>query len=432
MNTCMTVTCLTCMDDVDCRLGYSNREIQPLQFACPHCESRLQIVLDISEAPRSIFGFSGCQRSVRETGRLFDGSNPFVDLHLDFPVRRGEYVPGNTPWFQSMQEMRDAGMSPAEVMAAQAFHSRRLDLLNGYYPFADKLRSVINLYFSRNKQLFQLRAAELLSEPVQTSVLQQDLNATVYSVVSRAFLPFVIFEHAVEISSELPKLLSTFERAALDAFVDELFSDGYLLTLQQDCLKLYPRIFAAEIALRPALFLDFFEKDAVDQLISGRVSSHDFSEFKDLYKDILEVMSRQLIMIAGINNLYHRGDFNAFKPIGGAPLSGLRKLSEKNLSDRFKYLDDCWYALSEESFNLGLRNAISHNNVSYDDLAQVITYIPGGGSLAPAESKEMHFLEFIRLLLEAFREMNNMGHVLKSIYYYKLLIRDRSQPRSVK
>lgn len=425
MNTCMTITCLTCMEDVDCRLGYSNREVQPIQFACPHCESRVQIVLDISEAPRSIFSFSGCERSLRETGVLFDGSNPFVDLHLDFPVRRGKYVPGNTPWFQSMQEMEDAGMSPDEVMAAQAFHSRRLDLLNAYYPLADKLRSVINLYFSKNKQLFQQRAAELLGEPVRSSILQQDLNATVYSVVTRAFLPFVIFEQSVEISTQLPRLLSTFEPAALDGFVDEMFSDGYILSLQQDCLKLYPRIFAAEIALRPALFLDFFKKDAADQLISGRVSSHDFSEFKDLYKDILEIMSRQLVIIAGINNIYHRGDSNGFKPIGGAALSGLKKLSEKNLSDRFKYLDDCWYTLSEGAFNLGLRNAIAHNNVSYDDLAQVITYVPNGGGLAPVDAEEMHFLEFIRLLLEAFREMNNMGHVLKSVYYYKLLIRDQ-------
>jgi hypothetical protein len=150
-----------------------------------------------------------------------------------------------------------------------------------------------------------------------------------------------------------------------------------------------------------------------------------FFGFKDLYKDILEIMSRQLVLVAGVNNLLHRGNANSFKKVDGGALSGLQKLSEKNLSDRFKYLDDCWYHLSEEAFNLDLRNAIAHNNIQYDPVAQVVTYFPGGGRLDKTLGMEMSFLDFMRLLLISFREMHNLHHVIKSLYYYKFIIYDR-------
>ncbi len=150
---------------------------------------------------------------------------------------------------------------------------------------------------------------------------------------------------------------------------------------------------------------------------------------KDLYKDILEIIGRQLVLLAGINNLLHRGDANSFRIVDGGSLSGLRKLSEKTLSDRFKYLDDCWYNLSQDVFNLGLRNAIAHNNVLYDQVTQIITYFPDGGRLDKAQGKDLPFLDFMRLLLVSFREMHNLHHVIKCLYYYKFLVYDRPHAR---
>ncbi|MCE4291896.1 hypothetical protein LYZ96_23025 [Xanthomonas hortorum pv. vitians] len=151
---------------------------------------------------------------------------------------------------------------------------------------------------------------------------------------------------------------------------------------------------------------------------------------KDLYKDILEIIARQIVLIAGINNLYNRGNFNSFKAINGGTLSSLQKLSEKTLSDKFKYLDDCWYKLSISDLNLGLRNAIAHNNIDYSSETQTVTYYPEGGRLNVAEGKSVSFLAFMRSLLLAFREMHNLHHVIKSLYYYKILIYDRRAQQS--
>ncbi|MFA8610591.1 hypothetical protein QT924_021775, partial [Xanthomonas campestris pv. campestris] len=88
-------------------------------------------------------------------------------------------------------------------------------------------------------------------------------------------------------------------------------------------------------------------------------------------------------------------------------------------------LDDCWYNLSIADLNLGLRNAIAHNNVDYNAETQTVTYYPEGGRLNPAEGKALSFLSFMRSLLLAFREMHNLHHLIKSLYYYKVLIHDR-------
>lgn len=331
---------------------------------------------------------------------------------------------GLTPWFASLNHLDDVTGDRAKSLQLSIFHSQRLGILNELYLKSDELKRVINLYHGANKQLFQKRAADFLGEKQEQSILQQDLNATLYRVIAKAFLPFVVFEQGREISEELPKLLFKLDREQLDLFIEDIFCSGFLTSLQRDCLRIYPRVFEVEIPFRPALFLDFFDGEK-SEVMAARVSSQDFFELKDLYKDILEVVARQLVLVAGINNLCHRGNFNSFKAIDGGALSSLQKFSEKTLSDKFKYLDDPWYKLDKTDLNLGLRNAIAHNNINYSIGKQIVTYYPEGGRLAATEGKEISFLAFMRFLLLAFREMHNLHHVIKSLYYYKLLIHDR-------
>ncbi|NQV27518.1 MAG: hypothetical protein HQ518_24480 [Rhodopirellula sp.] len=425
MNSNMTITCETCEQDVDCRIGYSNRRIQPLAFSCPHCDSQLGITLDISHAPESAFDFDGCKPSETQPSGPFEGHNPFMDLHLDFPLRAGKYQMGRTPYLMAMEDLRVAADGDGEKAHAMSeFHNFHLNALNDLYEKAGEIKRLINLYHGKNKQLFQRRASAFLEKPEEKSLLPQDVNATLYCVIAKAFFPFTVFAHSKEISEVMPKLLHGIDPQKLGEFLDDLDNSRFLLDLQRDCLKIYPRIVDAELPLRPALFLDL-TGNTKSQKTATRVSAHDFPGLKDLYKDIVEILSRQLVLVAGFNNLLHRGDANSFKVVDGGKLSDLRKYSAKALSDKFKYLDDSWYKVDLESYNLGLRNAIAHNNVYYSGFDQIITYTPGGGRLEQGTDETMSFLEFMRLLLLAFREMHNVHHVIKSLFYYKYLIHDK-------
>jgi hypothetical protein len=199
-------------------------------------------------------------------------------------------------------------------------------------------------------------------------------------------------------------------------FVRSIIDTGFLGTLQKDCLRLYPEIYGAELPLRPALYLDLldgYEKAKT----AARISTKDFQSYKDLYKDIIEVFSRQLVLVAGINNIVHRKDFNTFAAINGGTLSSLEKFSGKTLSDRFKYLDDCWYKIDREIIDTEVRNSIAHTNVNYDEITQIIEYFPDGGGIQPTQAQQIYFLDYMRMILVTFREVNNLHHLVKCLFY---------------
>jgi hypothetical protein len=428
MNTLLVLTCSTCGQDVDCRIGFSNRTIQPLSFACPTCSVPIGITLDITSAPAFDLATTGAERSERQYAP-FDGRNPFVDLHLDFPVSTGAYQIGMTPFFAAVTRIRDeVGINTAQAMQLLSFHNQRLEQLNYFASNADQIRTIIKLYFGTNKQLFKQRVGQLLNSELGGSLEPQDINAALYKFISAVFQPFVYHESVtefVESTTEMVMSLGSTKPEAFDTFVDRLMETQFLSNLQRDSLGLYHEVYGAELALRPALFLDLLP-GADDRRVSGRISAKEFVIYKDLYKDLCEVLGRQLVIVAGINNIIHRDSHDAFAPAkDGAALSSLDKFADKTLSDKFKYLDDCWFNFDRDVLSTGLRNAIAHHSTTYDEVAQTITYFPEKEGIRQENAEAMTFLAFMRLVLQLFREVHYLQHVIKALLYYEIFIRSR-------
>ncbi len=233
MNTNMTLTCEICEQDTDCRIGYSNRRIQPLSFVCPHCGSLMYITLDISNAPSSDFKFRSCHKSKNQPQKIFNGTNPFVDLHLDFPVRFGEYVMGNTPFLMALRELEDLTDSEREVVFQKlAFHTERLNQLNHFHDKADKIKAIIRLYNGNNKQLFKKRVGKFLQQDQGASLKPKDINASLYLFLSFVFLPFVKFGEVTSLVKESTQLITNLPTKPLNDFVENLVSSNFLSTLQ--------------------------------------------------------------------------------------------------------------------------------------------------------------------------------------------------------
>ncbi len=421
MNSNITLTCIVCEGETDCRFGYSNRAYQPLSFACPHCASLMRVTMDTSRPPRTEFQYEGCQPSKEQRGIFIDDKNPFVDLHLDFPVRFGKYVPGLTPYMMVMQELHQASESHEEALEKMQFHNERLTQLNYFHDRAEEIKNIIRLYSGENKQLFIKRVENFLKQDQGPSLKHQDVNAALYRFLTFVFLPFVNFGEVKYLVEQFGELTIGLASKPFDDFVRRIVDSGFLGTLQKDCLKLYPEVYAAELAMRPALYLDLisgYEKAKT----AARISTKDFQSYKDLFKDIIEVLGRQLVLVAGINNILHRKDSNAFATISGGTLSSLEKFASKTISEKFKYLDDCWYTIEREIVDTEVRNSIAHNNVNYDEVTQIIEYFPNGGGIQSTLGQQIYFLDFMRILLMAFREMNNLHHLVKCLYYYEYLI----------
>lgn len=202
MNINMTLICNTCNKNIDCRIGLSNREHQPLSFACPHCASLISISLPL-KGPASIDGAKQCNA---KNDALFDGQSPFVDLHIDFPVWVDKYMPGQTPFFVAMQKInvdRAGGMSRHQLMG---FHAQRLNQLNDLHGKAQEIRTILRLYRGANKQLFKKKAGDFLNVDLGQSLKPQDINAALYQFVSYVFNPFIHHEGVRDLIENFTKL----------------------------------------------------------------------------------------------------------------------------------------------------------------------------------------------------------------------------------
>lgn len=427
MNHNITLTCSTCEKDIDLRLGMSNRDVQPFSLACPTCSALINITIG--------YGF-GCkiegaeQLSERQYG-LFDGRNPFIDMHLDFPVYFGPYVLGATPFLRAIQMLEESAKHMnVDATELYQFHNSRLNQLNYFYNKSEKIRTIIRLYHGKDKKLFKNQVGAFLEKEEDDSLLPQDVNATLYKFISFVFLPFLDHHSISEFVEELGPFimgLANTHKSNFDEFIDRVRNTNFLSNIQRDTLSLYPEIYDAELPLRPALLLDFINSYGRNK-VAARVSSEDFETYKDLYKDIAEVFGRQLVLVAGLNNLYHRGNFNHFsKPLDGSALASLDKFADKTLSDKFKYLDDCWYKIGKDAVDTGVRNAISHFTATYDPVSQIVTYYPDKEGVKQDRGESMFFLDFMRMILELFREIHYLHHVIKILFYYEHLIRSKSR-----
>jgi len=91
------------------------------------------------------------------------------------------------------------------------------------------------------------------------------------------------------------------------------------------------------------------------------------------------------------------------------------------------FIDDSWFTFGDEAADNQLRNAIAHFKTDYDEITQKITYFPRNEGIKQVKSEEMYFLEFMRRILIAYRELNRLHQLIKSLFYYHYLIQNSAQ-----
>jgi hypothetical protein len=326
---------------------------------------------------------------------------------------------GHTPFMMALQQVGHE---------RYAMHNHRLNQLNVLYKKQTEIGNLIRLYSGRDPQLFRMKVEKFLKTKLKSSK-PQDINAGLYLLVSKSFEPFINVHSVKETAEGYPDYLFHLagkDKAKLDEFIDHLAKTRFLRNVQLDGLELYPAILEAELPLRPALFLDFDDKYEGGGLSPARVSTDKFNAYKDLYKDVAEVLNRQLVIVAGINNLLHRGDYNAFPDLGRKKQpTSLNDFADIPFGSKMDWLDNCWFYFDKDAVDNQLRNAIAHFKAEYDDSTQLITYYPKLEGMGQEKAQTMYFLDFMRKLLSSFREMHYLHHLVKSIYYYRILIQKK-------
>lgn len=412
MNINFTLCCDTCGVNTNVRFGLSNRDEQPVRFACQSCGSPIDIVIGGRKA-----GITGASKI--KGIEPFNSETNFVDLHLDFPVSFEPYEMGMTPF------MRASGRIGLEELQ---LHGSRLAHLNNEMAKLRHFRNILKLYAKQKLLPFRLNLERTFGIKVKSDK-PQDINAALYNLIGHMMAAYEYpgqSRAAVNDFLEVIFDVAKTHKVELELFVQDLVASRFLKNLQLDALEIYPKMLDAELVMRPALFLDFDFEYAANP-IPMRVSTEEFEGYKDLYKDISEIISRQLVLVAGINNLLKRNDSNAFAPKltkngkNLAPTS-LNAFADFPFGTKTDFIDNSWYEFLEGSLSNTLRNAIAHYKTEYDDVTQRVTYYPKKEGMAQEKGEQIYFLEFVRRLLVAYREMHRLHHLIKALFYYHFLV----------
>ena len=429
MNINMSVVCDDCSRQTNCRVGMSNRDIQPVRFSCRGCgaiialdftvkgadglDNRALLAMLSGKAPRVARNETGVSYKITGAYEValegkFDETLDFVDLHLDFPVRFGKYVMGNTPYMAAVGRT-----GPEETQ----FHRLRLHLINERYKSFPLVARVIDLYGKGHYGPFREFARKRLKVKVASNDLK-DIDQALYDIIDSSVHPFMMPDDPEENSGLFKRNIATLladRREQTLSFMQELTEKKFLDHLHKDCLKIYRPIFDAELPLRPALFLDL-DRSYVAGTMAMRVSSQDFEQYREVYKDMSEVLSRQLVLVAGLNNLLKRGDHNAFarrlsKADRDLAPASLDRYADVALGNKLLDLDEPWYAIDPSAVDNELRNAIAHNKIEYEDVGQAITYYPKLEGMEREKKLQIQLLDYMWRLLSLFRQVHRL-HIL--------------------
>lgn len=418
MNINLTAQCETCGEKTNCRIGLSNRFEQPLSFNCQDCGALIEITLGQDKC-----SFIGAVQVLDNTP--FDNKTNFVDLHLDFPVSFEKYVMGKTPFIRAATRVDYKYLM---------YHSARLDRLNEIHNKAREFGLLIKLYRNEKLTPFKLSCKRNFGVTV-VSDKPEDVNAALYLIISRTMEPFAYpgqNESSVVAFNDVITTLGQTEPEAMNAFMKEILGSGFLKNLQLDCLEIYPKILAAELPLRPALFLDF-DDEYKENPVPMRVSTADFQSLRDTYKDMAEIISRQYVLVASINNLIERGDHNAFKPGIGKTSSkdstpkNIHQFADIPFGKKLDYIDDTWLPPLEGGSDSKLRNAIAHFKTEYDEITQTISYYPRHEGIEQKRAETISFLQFMYQLLTTYREMHRLHHLIKCLFFFHFIVRRDSR-----
>lgn len=168
------------------------------------------------------------------------------------------------------------------------------------------------------------------------------------------------------------------DSAQIKSFIDFLNShEGFHLEeLQELTYKVYDEFIKVYQRLIPALAIQYCKDGSFDLEHEGSTTSS-FDSVKQFYLDVYEALGNLMIIPVALNNIKYRSDINAMNPIE-KNVNSLEDYIKLTKASRYHFCLDSevYTGFLKIQVNAKLRNAIGHNDVEYNSVDQLITYIP--------------------------------------------------------
>jgi len=378
--------CHFCNAQFNCSIGLSNKEtVQVFSFCCHQCSGILSIEIDPTKGTN--YKLINADRVERpEKGFLGLKS---VRLHLDFPaVVTDGWIPFSPFTIAALMLRQGANIEHYRAVTSE---------LNFYSENILTLKSIFNFHKNGKAKQLYLASNKLLREKFK-SVAGVDLDyiksMTILDNITTRDLDIIFYKTLLVISEvltkgenpdrevkELSSYFTSLNKERLYEFHSCLTGNGHLRNSAVTINNIYSDIFSNEEYFRPSIFLsDYSEMPFKGKKSPLRLVSEKVGVILNIYKDLVEVISKQYIVIVGLRNIKNSKSYDVFKKRtvnmrwGAISVNNLAEFSSLDLGVKTRFMEGCLYCNDLKAISSRIRNSIAHNNWEYNELTQKVTF----------------------------------------------------------
>lgn len=364
------IKCQVCGSITRIRLQVGKLEQHPVVVSCGKCKTSLTGVVFIGQDNPSIeFRFDNADIV---NNYDFDAGDYFAECSGEFPVQKQhEDGPENliniSPFITQMSMINDIDMIEE--------YYRSLSGLTGTCKKWNSYKRILDL-FEDNSQYLEQEIRKEFRGPAFPCKTEPEILHTVHMIEILGFCTYLKPEIVKDLKFTDDLLrLNPVQMKELNNYLDS--HDGYnLKQMQSQIYRILDSFIHVYPALIPALSVEYIGEDKFDYENKGTTTST-FETVKQFYLDAYETLGNIMIIPVALNNISYRGDLNVSDTINSKTCTldeyiGLTKANRYHFcTDHEKYM-----SFLKLKYNAKLRNAIGHNDVEYDTVSQLITYIP--------------------------------------------------------
>jgi hypothetical protein len=378
--------CVFCNSQFNCSIGLSNKKtVQAFSFCCHQCSGILSVEIDPTK--HADYKLVNANRIERPEKGFFDLKS--VRLHLDFPaVITDGWNPLSNFTIATLMLKDDVNIDHFKFVTSELnFYSENILTLQSIFNF-HKNGKAKQLYLASNKLLreeYEIIVGVDLdyvnSMTVLDNITSRDLDVIFYKTL---FGISVVLNKGENPDHEMKELASYFlglNKDRLYEFNSYLSSNNYLRNTAATINKIYSDVFSNEEFFRPSIFLsDYSEMSYKNKKSPLRLVSEKVGVILNIYKDLVEVISKQYVVIVGLRNIKKSKNYNVFKNkivnmrSGAVSVTNLAEFSSLDLGIKTRFMEGCLYYQELQKISSKIRNSIAHNNWEYNEQTQEITF----------------------------------------------------------
>lgn len=411
------IKCQVCGSVTRVRLQVGWQEQHPIVIACGKCGTSLMGKVHIGQD---------------EPGLKFDFDNAQILSDAD----KADYIvecSGEFPTIKANKSTQSKGIS---IITPFIRNQMRMKAEDGYETFG---KSVAALNKTAKKWTDYKRILDLSQNNDKSYCIQE-----IHKLFSAEMFPcrdeFEILRavHMVEVHGFISPLRNdiiqnlTISNSVLkldfkqvDSMIKYLNThDGYHLDeLQRMVHKMLNDFIGVFQYLVPAFATQFYKEDALDYETEGSTTST-FDLVKQFYLDTYESLGNLLILPVALNNIKYRENYNLVNSVEKNvntldDFIGLTKAKRYHYCNEAEMYTKCLHVVA----NSKLRNAIGHNDISYDTITQQITFIPNPRDRS--KKKTIYLLQFEDEALHLFQALLVISEYLYRIQEINLMIQGK-------